>query len=98
MILDQVLSSKIYERASLNRAFEVSAFEQMKLGNIKFPAYLSAGQEYISATLAVALEEAGLSVRPFPGEGLRISIAEREANDRFIEVALQVAGGFGARH
>ena len=48
--------------------------------------------------LHVALEEAGLSVRPFPGEGLRISIGEREANDRFIEVALQVAGGFGARH
>jgi histidinol-phosphate aminotransferase len=38
-----------------------------------------------------ALERAGLSVRPFPGEGVRISIGETEANDRFIEVARQVA-------
>lgn len=38
-----------------------------------------------------ALEQAGLSVRPFPGEGLRISIGEIEANDRFIAVARQVA-------
>ena len=38
-----------------------------------------------------ALEQAGLSVRPFPGEGLRISIGETEANDRFIQVARQVA-------
>lgn len=33
-----------------------------------------------------ALEEAGLSVRPFPNEGLRITIAEPEANDRVIDV------------
>ena len=63
MILDQELASKIYEKASLNRAFEVSAFEQMKAGCIKFPAYLSAGQEYISATISVALEEAGIKQR-----------------------------------
>ena len=63
MILDQCLSTKIYETAALNRAFEVSVFEQIKLGNIKFPAYLSAGQEYISATIAVALEEAGVTQR-----------------------------------
>ena len=63
MILDEALSSNIFERASLNRAFEVCAFEQMKLGNISFPAYLSAGQEYISATIAVALEEAGINQR-----------------------------------
>ena len=43
-----------------------------------------------------ALDEAGLSVRPFPGEGLRISIGEIEANDRFIEVARQVANESGA--
>ncbi|GAB2689292.1 histidinol-phosphate transaminase [Thalassiella azotivora] len=35
---------------------------------------------------AAACEEAGLSVRPFPGEGARCSIGEVEANDRFIEV------------
>jgi len=63
MILDQCLSTKIYETAALNRAFEVSVFEHMKQGNIKFPAYLSAGQEYISATIAVALEAAGVKQR-----------------------------------
>ena len=33
-----------------------------------------------------ACEEAGITVRPFPGEGVRISIAETEANDRVIEM------------
>jgi histidinol-phosphate aminotransferase len=42
-----------------------------------------------------ALEQAGLSVRPFLGEGVRISIGETEANDRFIEVARQVASESG---
>ena len=32
------------------------------------------------------MEAAGLSVRPFPDEGLRITVAEPEANDRVIEV------------
>lgn len=33
-----------------------------------------------------AMEEAGLSVRPFAEEGLRITVAEPEANDRVIQV------------
>ncbi len=45
-----------------------------------------------------ALEEAGLSVRPFPGEGLRISIGEPEANARFIEVACRAALDSDVRH
>ena len=36
---------------------------------------------------AVACQEHGLTVRPFPGEGARCSIGETEANDRLIEVA-----------
>ncbi len=39
---------------------------------------------------AQALEEHGLLVRPFPGEGLRATIAETEANDRLIEVVSQI--------
>jgi histidinol-phosphate aminotransferase len=35
---------------------------------------------------AAACEEAGITVRAFPGEGVRISVAEEEANDRVIEV------------
>jgi histidinol-phosphate aminotransferase len=49
-----------------------------------------------SDVLHQALEQSGLSVRPFPGEGLRISIGEIEANDRFIQVARQVASESGA--
>ncbi len=36
---------------------------------------------------AAACSEAGLSVRPFDGDGVRVTIAETEANDRMIAVA-----------
>ncbi len=36
---------------------------------------------------AAACEAAGITVRPFAGEGVRITVAETEANDRVIEVA-----------
>ncbi|CAN5417841.1 histidinol-phosphate transaminase [soil metagenome] len=39
---------------------------------------------------AAAADTAGVTVRPFAGEGVRVSIGEPEANDRMIEVA----GGF----
>jgi histidinol-phosphate aminotransferase len=35
-------------------------------------------------------ERAGLSVRPFPGEGVRITVAEPDANDRVIQVLAQL--------
>ena len=36
---------------------------------------------------AAAADEAGIVVRPFAGDGARVSIGETEANDRLIEVA-----------
>lgn len=36
---------------------------------------------------AAACEDAGITVRPFAGEGVRITVAETPANDRVIEVA-----------
>ena len=36
---------------------------------------------------AAAAEAEGVSVRPFPGEGVRVTIGEREANDLFLGVA-----------
>jgi histidinol-phosphate aminotransferase len=36
---------------------------------------------------AAAADDVGISVRPFAGEGARVSIGETEANDRLIEVA-----------
>lgn len=51
---------RIFERAALCRAFENECFRRIKSGAIKIPTYLSAGQEYIPATLSVCLEEWGI--------------------------------------
>jgi histidinol-phosphate aminotransferase len=40
-----------------------------------------------TADFAAAAEEAGIMVRPFVGEGVRVSIGEVEANDRFLHLA-----------
>ena len=40
-----------------------------------------------TAAFAAACDEAGIVVRPFAGEGCRVSIGEVEANDRLLEVA-----------
>ncbi len=42
-----------------------------------------------------ACEHAGITVRPFPGEGVRITVAETEANDRVIEVAREFRSRMG---
>jgi histidinol-phosphate aminotransferase len=47
-----------------------------------------------TAAFATACQEAGLTVRPYGTDGARVTIAEREANDRLIEVA----GAFLAGH
>jgi histidinol-phosphate aminotransferase len=40
-----------------------------------------------TADFVAAAEEAGIVVRPFAGEGVRVTIAETEANDRLLDVA-----------
>jgi histidinol-phosphate aminotransferase len=40
-----------------------------------------------SVKFADACSSAGISIRPFAGEGARVSIGEKEANDAFLEVA-----------
>jgi histidinol-phosphate aminotransferase len=45
-----------------------------------------------SAAFAQACEAEGLSVRPFPDEGVRVTVAEGEANARFLEIARSWAG------
>lgn len=37
--------------------------------------------------LAAAADEIGLTLRPFAGDGVRVTIGEPEANDRFLELA-----------
>jgi histidinol-phosphate aminotransferase len=41
--------------------------------------------------LAATADELGIVVRPFAGEGARISIGEPEANDRIVELARHYA-------
>ena len=42
-----------------------------------------------TTAFAAACEQAGLMVRPFPGDGARVTIGEPEANDVFLRVAAQ---------
>ena len=54
---------KIYERAALCRAFEEELARRVDAGEIKFPVYLSIGQEYIPATIAAWCAEVELTDR-----------------------------------
>lgn len=47
---------KIFEKASLCRNFENYVYDKIADKTIKFPVYLSAGQEFISATIAYYCE------------------------------------------
>jgi len=47
---------EIHKKASICRAFEEEVYRRVQDKTIKIPVYLSAGQEYISATLATYLE------------------------------------------
>ncbi|MEU4196414.1 histidinol-phosphate transaminase [Kribbella sp. NPDC026611] len=47
--------------------------------------WLDLGEETVAFSEAVQAE--GVSVRPFPGDGVRVSIGEPEANDLFLQVA-----------
>ncbi|WP_235734491.1 histidinol-phosphate transaminase [Nocardioides alcanivorans] len=43
-----------------------------------------------TTVFAAAAEKAGIVVRPFPGEGVRVSIGEPEANDRLLDLAARL--------
>lgn len=47
--------------------------------------WLALGDDTVAFAEAVQAE--GVSIRPFPGDGVRVTIGEREANDVFLEVA-----------
>lgn len=47
--------------------------------------WLATGEH--TSEFAAACEAQGLTVRPFPGEGVRVTVAEPEANDRFVRLA-----------
>jgi pyruvate dehydrogenase E1 component alpha subunit len=55
--MDRDLRLEIFKTASLCRNFEIKTFNAIKDNIIKFPVYLSAGEEFISATLAHFLKK-----------------------------------------
>ena len=56
-----MIESEIFKRASLCRNFENETFKQIQKKNIKLPVYLSAGQEYIAATISHYVESLNVS-------------------------------------
>ena len=53
---------EVFKKASYNRHFEEQVIKNIKLKNIKIPTYVSAGQEFISATIATICEN--MSIKP----------------------------------
>ena len=58
MVFSKEIKTEIFRKACLSRAFEEELYKRVEK-EVKIPVYMSAGQEYISATLAVYLEKIG---------------------------------------
>jgi len=58
--------------------------------------WLSTGAETLAA--AQAFEEGGVIVRPFAGDGIRISVGEAEAVEKVLEIAASVIAGLPEGH
>jgi pyruvate dehydrogenase E1 component alpha subunit len=56
---------EVFKKASFCRHFENVTYKNIQSKNIKIPVYLSAGQEYIPATLYTFLEEKGIDSNVF---------------------------------
>lgn len=52
---DREFRLKVFRKAALCRNFENEVFRRLESKDIQFPTYMSAGQEYISATLSTVL-------------------------------------------
>ena len=56
---------EVFKRASLCRNFEEYVFNGIRSKLFRFPIYLSAGQEYISATIAQLMQEKNIEPNIF---------------------------------
>jgi TPP-dependent pyruvate/acetoin dehydrogenase alpha subunit len=54
-----------FKKASFCRNFENQVYQNIQAKNIKFPAYMSAGQEYIPASIHTIFEEKGIETNVF---------------------------------
>ncbi len=55
-----------FKLASVSRYFELNVYKNKVNKNIKFPVYLSAGQEFISSSLSVICKSRGIKPSLFP--------------------------------
>ena len=61
--MNKAIKLEIFKLASLCRNFELNTFKAIKSKKINIPVYLSAGQEYIPATLATIINKS-LRIKP----------------------------------
>ncbi len=61
--MNEAIKLEIFKLASLCRNFELNTFKAIKSKKINIPVYLSAGQEYIPATLATIIKKS-LRIKP----------------------------------
>ena len=54
-----------FKKASFCRHFENQVYKNIQAKNIKFPTYMSAGQEYIPASIHTIFEEKGIETNVF---------------------------------
>lgn len=59
------LQVKIFKKASFCRHFENQVYKNIQAKNIKFPTYMSAGQEYIPASIHTIFEDKGIETNVF---------------------------------
>ena len=85
----------VFKKASLSRNFENETFKKLEQKIIQLPVYLSAGQEYIPATIATLLEK-----KVSPHIFIQHPTQEQQTRDRLrlAPSALGLVGAVGFSH
>jgi histidinol-phosphate aminotransferase len=85
----QRVASLVEERTRVQATLREQGWSSVPDSQANF-VWLRLGER--TTELAAACEAAGVVVRPFAGEGARVTIGEPEANDVFLQVAKAFAG------
>jgi histidinol-phosphate aminotransferase len=85
----QRVAALVDERTRVQAALREQGWSSVPDSQANF-VWLRLGER--TTELAAACEAAGVVVRPFAGEGARVTIGEPEANDVFLQVAKAFAG------
>jgi histidinol-phosphate aminotransferase len=88
-LLERV-ESLVEERTRVQTALRDQGWSSVPASQANF-VWLRLGPR--TADFAAACEAAGVVVRPFAGEGARVTIGEREADDLFLQVAKDFVAG-----